>query len=152
SGTLNFAAGQEANSFDIPILDDQVADGDKTVNITLTNPTAGFAQLGTPATSVVTIVDDDSAYQFSQAIYNFSRDAKSGVITINRTGDTSATVTMQFTAVAGTATPGVDYNIADQVVTFNPGEVQKNISFTIPDDPIVVEPDRAFTVLLTNIN
>ncbi|AGA29745.1 Calx-beta domain-containing protein [Singulisphaera acidiphila] len=55
SGTLNFAPGQTVQSFVIPILNDQIPDGNKTVNLVLGTPSA-TATLGFPSTAVVTII------------------------------------------------------------------------------------------------
>jgi hypothetical protein len=60
SGTLSWADGDTAaKSFTIPILDNAIVDGDKTLNVTLSAPMGG-AQLGTPSAAVLTIVDNDS--------------------------------------------------------------------------------------------
>ncbi|MDA8159333.1 MAG: Ig-like domain-containing protein, partial [Desulfobacteraceae bacterium] len=56
SGTLNWAAGDmSAKVFTIPIINDNVANGNMTVNITLSG--AIGASLGTPSAAVLTIVD-----------------------------------------------------------------------------------------------
>ncbi len=58
SGTLNFAAGQASATFTVAIADDTVLEGGETVNLTLTNATGG-ATLGTPATAILTVLDND---------------------------------------------------------------------------------------------
>ncbi|WP_051571913.1 fibronectin type III domain-containing protein [Ruminiclostridium cellobioparum] len=60
SGTLTFANGQTSNTFTVDIIDDSVYEGDKTVNLTLSNA-AGGATLGTPNTAVLTIIDNEPA-------------------------------------------------------------------------------------------
>ncbi|SIN90900.1 Calx-beta domain-containing protein [Singulisphaera sp. GP187] len=55
SGTLNFAPGQTVQSFVIPILNDQVPDGNETINLVLGSPSAG-STLGFLSSAVVTIV------------------------------------------------------------------------------------------------
>ena len=59
SGTLNFAAGEAAKTFQVLIVDNGFADGPRTVNLTLNN--ASGAALGTPGSAVLTIADNDPA-------------------------------------------------------------------------------------------
>lgn len=57
SGTLTIPVGQGSASFDIPILNDHNVEADETVLLTLSNPQG--ADLGAPATTTLTIRDDD---------------------------------------------------------------------------------------------
>jgi hypothetical protein len=60
NGPLQWADGDSSpKTFDIPILEDAIAEGDETVNLALTNPTGG-ALLGTQNTAVLTIIDNDT--------------------------------------------------------------------------------------------
>ncbi len=59
-GTLTFANGQTSNTFTVNIIDDSVHEGDKTVNLTLSNATGG-ATLGTQKTALLTITDNEPA-------------------------------------------------------------------------------------------
>jgi hypothetical protein len=56
SGTLSLNPGQTSKTFSIPITNDGIADGDETVNLTLSAVTGG-GTLGTPSTAVLTIHD-----------------------------------------------------------------------------------------------
>jgi uncharacterized repeat protein (TIGR01451 family) len=56
SGTLFFDSGETSKTFSVLILNDEVADGNKTVNIELSNP-GGGGTLGAQASSVLWIVD-----------------------------------------------------------------------------------------------
>ncbi|MDQ3919666.1 MAG: PQQ-dependent sugar dehydrogenase, partial [Acidobacteriota bacterium] len=58
-GTLRFAPGESAKSFDVLITDDGLQEAGETFNVTLSNPTG--AVLGTPASAAVTINDNDAA-------------------------------------------------------------------------------------------
>lgn len=57
-GTLRFNPGQTSRSFTVSIIDDAFIEPDEAVNLTLRNPTG--ASLGSQATAVLTILDNDS--------------------------------------------------------------------------------------------
>jgi CSLREA domain-containing protein len=59
SGTLNFAATDTSQTFNIPICNDRVFENAETVNLQLSNASGDGASLGTPATAVLTITDED---------------------------------------------------------------------------------------------
>ena len=58
NGTLVFLPGELSKQFSIAIVDDLVADGDITVNLSLSNPTN--ASLGTVSNALLTIIDNES--------------------------------------------------------------------------------------------
>ncbi len=60
SGTLNFASGDTSKTFDVTVCDEAEFEPDETVNLSLSNATGG-ATIGTQSTSVLTILNDDSA-------------------------------------------------------------------------------------------
>ncbi len=61
SGTLTWAAGDGANkTFTVPIVNRHLSGPSKTVDLTLSSPTGGAA-LGSPASAVLTILDNTGA-------------------------------------------------------------------------------------------
>jgi len=58
SGTLQFPAGVMSTNFQVPILDDSLAEGNETVLLRLSQPSPNVL-LATPSNAVLTIVDDD---------------------------------------------------------------------------------------------
>ena len=61
AGTLFWTSGDTApKSFQVTIVDDLLIEGNETVNLALSNPQGG-AELGSPLTAVLTIVEDDRA-------------------------------------------------------------------------------------------
>ena len=60
SGTLTFGPGDASRTFQVPVVDDNVHTGTRTVNLTLSNPGGGTA-LGSPATAALNIADDEPA-------------------------------------------------------------------------------------------
>ena len=59
SGTLFFGAGDTIETFSILVVDNAYVDGDRTVNLTLSNPVG--AALGPPSSAVLKITDNDTA-------------------------------------------------------------------------------------------
>ncbi len=59
NATLFFASGQTSQTFSVPLIDDNKNDGDKTVVLTLSNPSGG-ASLGGSSTAVLTLVNTDT--------------------------------------------------------------------------------------------
>jgi hypothetical protein len=57
-GTIHFAAGETFKTINVPITDDAYAEGNETFTISLSN--AAGASLGSPSTTTVTIVDNES--------------------------------------------------------------------------------------------
>jgi hypothetical protein len=61
SGVLTWADGESGSkSFQIPILDDELVEGEETVVFTLSSATGGAA-LGSPAATMLAIRDDEGA-------------------------------------------------------------------------------------------
>ncbi|MFM6550077.1 MAG: Calx-beta domain-containing protein, partial [Microcystis panniformis] len=58
--TVNFADGEITKTVNIPIVNDNLIEGNETVNLTLTNSTNG-ATIGTQNTATLTIVDNDTS-------------------------------------------------------------------------------------------
>ena len=86
-GVLSFGAGVTSLTFTVPVFGDADTEGDETVLIALSNPTAG-ATLGTPAAAVVTILDDEQVIQFSSSTYTVNEAGPSAAITLVRSGST----------------------------------------------------------------
>ncbi|MCL6597644.1 MAG: IPT/TIG domain-containing protein, partial [Alicyclobacillus macrosporangiidus] len=66
TGVLSFNDGETSKSFTVPILDNGVHEGYRTINLTLSNPTGGVT-LGTRNTATLTINDNEIA---SRIIYD----------------------------------------------------------------------------------
>ncbi|MHB8524153.1 MAG: Calx-beta domain-containing protein [Limisphaerales bacterium] len=148
SGTLSFAAGDAAQTFSIPILNENTAEGNETVNLTLSNPTAGGA-LGNRNTAVLVIIDDESAVAFALPDYSVQENAGTATVVVERTGNTSGMASVDYATHDGTATAGLDYLTQSGTLTFGVGETNQTINVPILDDQLI-EANETILVALSN--
>ncbi len=104
SGTLTFHNGEVIKSFSVPLLDDSVAEEEKTVTLTLSNPTGG-AVLGAPSTAILTIEDDDRADFFTEIFDQADNDIRNQTLTFVPDGSKSGYAVCRTTAYAFPADP-----------------------------------------------
>lgn len=129
NGVLNFTNGQASNSFTVPIFNDNQLDGNQTVNLNLSNPVG--VQLLSPGTEVLTIIDPESGFSFSNSGYAVTENGVFATITVLRTGATNSTVSVNYaTTTNGTAVAGSQYSSTSGTLTFTNGQVSQ--TFTIP--------------------
>jgi hypothetical protein len=126
--TLVFGAGETSKSVAVPILVNAVPQGNKTVNLSLSNP-GGGATLGALTSALLTIVDSVPTARFSAASYSVTEGA-TATITVVRGGPTTGTFKVDYITGGGTATAGVDYTAKAGTLTFSAGV--STLSFTVP--------------------
>ncbi|MEH1831408.1 MAG: PA14 domain-containing protein [Nostoc sp.] len=140
-GQLTFAPGETSKQVKIPIIDDNVIEGDETFSFLIDQPQG--ATLGTQRTLGITIQDNDSqSLNFTEPQVN--ENAGNAIVTVTR-GKGSGTASVKYTTVDGTAKAGSDYQAASGTLTFAQGETSKTISISIKDDNIQ-EANEAFTL------
>lgn len=155
SGTLTFGDGDATSkTFAIPVLDDDLYEGDETLIVSLSNVTGG-ASLGTQQQATVTIVENELVpvrgyFQFSAVTYYVLEDSVVATITVNRIGGDAGLVRLDYNTVDGSASAGTDYLPAIGTLRFENREVSKTIDITILDDS-VYEGDETFSIRLSNL-
>jgi len=149
NGTLNFAIGQTSNTFNIPILDDALVEGNETINLTLSAPTNG-AILGAQSTAVVTIDDfETGTLQFSAPTAQIQEGQGPLIITVTRTGGSDGPLVATYSTSNGTATAPADYTATAGTITFADGDTApQTITIPITNDGLS-EPPENFTVTLS---
>jgi uncharacterized repeat protein (TIGR01451 family)/uncharacterized delta-60 repeat protein len=131
TNTVTFLPNQTEQLVKVPIFHTPQAEGDKTVSLILTNSLG--ALLLTPFQAMLTIIDVDQApgqFLFSRTNYVVSEGGGSALITILRTNGHSGVVSVDFSTIPGTATPGLKYLSTNGTMNFGDGEVAK--SFAVP--------------------
>ncbi|EQB87807.1 cation transporter-like permease [Clostridium punense] len=115
SGTLTFASGQTSKTISIPVKDNLTYDGDRFLNITLSNP-SGDMVLGSQNVAILTIEDDEF-------MLNYAAGPNGTII-----GNTSQTVTHSLSGTEVTAVPNPGYHFvswSDGVTT--PSRTDSNV-------------------------
>jgi uncharacterized delta-60 repeat protein len=138
SGTLSFAADQTTATFTITILDDDLAENDETVLLSLSNPTGG-AELGSRRTSVLAILNDD--YPTGQGMVDWDYSplgANGAVLCLAPTSEGRLLVGGDFSLLAGVNRNRIARLLEDGTPdpTFNPAAYADNSV-----EAVAVQPD-----------
>jgi hypothetical protein len=155
TGTLSFDDGVASQSFNVPILDDTLFEGDETFNLNLSNVTGG-ANLGTQTMATVTIIEDDppppaGSLQFSAPAFNIVESGASVTITVTRTGGSAGDVTVDYASSNGGATAGSDYTATAGTLDYADGVTSQSFSVPILDDSLF-EGDETLNLNLSNVS
>lgn len=135
NGILTFEVGESVKTFTVPILNDTLVEGEEVFRLTLSNPTGG-ARLGAITNALVTIGDDDAGISFSASGYAVAEHGVSVTINVNRSNLTNSEVSVDYSAVDGTAVAGSDFQPVSGNLIFAPGETNKTFTVTLIDDTL----------------
>ena len=150
NGTIVFNPGVTNVTIQVPIINNNLPEGDRTVILALTN--AVNTMLYAPSNTTLTIIDTVQApglLAFSATNYVANSSDGSANVTVVRTNGHSGTVSVAYTTVAGTAVPGVNYQTASGTLTFNDGDTSK--TFAVPLlYQLAAPPAVSLSLLLSN--
>jgi len=151
-GTLVFSPGQTNKSISINIINDGVDEDDETIELTLSNVSGAQVELGT-ACHVYTILDPRPAVQFEDSAGGGPENAqiihRPRKIPVSLSAAATATITVDYAPVGGSAMRGADYEMAQGKLTFAAGEITKYLYVTIIDDDLL-ESDETIVLRLSN--
>ncbi len=165
TGTVSFGAGNSTAAVTINPTADVVAELDETVILTVTAG-SGY-NVASPSAATGTINNDDSSggiIRFSSAVYNTTENSHFTTITVERVGDSSGAVTVDYATpddsesptvvpcatVNGSASPRCDFTTALGTLRFAAGETSKTFVVLISQDNYV-EGAETLTLTLSNL-
>ena len=119
-GVVVFEPGSVEAQVRIPLKDDDIVEGDETVEVTLSDPQN--AVIG-QAKATGTITDNDSV----PGVQVRAQDVSEWEAVFVITASLGQAVTGRYRTIDGTAWAGVDYESAEGVLEFGPGETRKEV-------------------------
>ena len=155
--TLTLSPGQTQFSEPITINDDNVYELSETVTVQLVAVSDNIQIEPNFNTKTLYISDDDPpVLSFDGININVDEDAGTAVLTVNKTGLTGVTATVEYETrrIGSINTPdareGEDYEAKSGTLTFAPHETSKTITIPIVDDNIYEDIPDQFRVYLEN--
>ncbi len=148
AGTLSFQVGETEKEFTVRVMNDTIAQGDRQLQLLLTNLPSGYTRVAR-LSATLTIRDDESAVSFTSDKQSATESVGTLNILVRRSGLATNQVSVDYRAIDGSATNGIDYVLADGTLVFNSGEAEKNIPVVVLNNSLT-EPDRNFVVELLN--
>ena len=133
NGTLTFLANETSKTIAVAVLDDSDVEGDETFLVRLSSPRNATLRDGE---GEATIEGDDGTELPTLAIDDVAvnEDAGSAVFRVTLSGQSSATVTVGYATLDGTAEAESDYTATNGTVTFGSGETEQTIAVGVLDD------------------
>jgi ELWxxDGT repeat protein len=153
SGTIQWGPGDTTQrAIVVPIQDNSVVNAARTFEFRLTGATG--AVLGTPATTVITLLDDDNTLQFSAPTATVTEGTPGLTLSVTRLGGAAGFASVLWQANDGTARAGSDYGYPGSTMllwgslSWNAGDsTAKSLTIPIINDN-VAEGAKTFTVSL----
>ncbi|MHC4212399.1 MAG: lamin tail domain-containing protein [Planctomycetota bacterium] len=148
-GMLIFEPNQtEPEYINIDIVDDQIADGDKTIEIILSGPVN--AQLGDIDRHTYTIIDTNPTVSFTTSASEAREDIPTAYIGVTLSHTWDDYVSVDYNATGGSAINGQNYSLAPGTLVFDPCEVTKNIQLTLIDNEQNDYPYKTIEITLSS--
>ena len=149
TGTLLFNAGDSSKTLDVPILGDEVHEGDEWFTVRLHGATVvGVSD----SVGLGTILGDDPSISIADATLT-ETDSGNPVMSfmVSISQDPIDTVTVDFATADETAASGSDYLLTSGTLTFSPGGgLTQTIDVDLIGD-VINEIHEQFNVQLTNV-
>jgi PKD repeat protein len=134
TGMLTFAAGQTNQAFSLRLLEDEVVELNETLILSLT--VVSNATTGPPL--AFTIFDEDPpAVSFGSGVISASEEGGVVTVAVVLAPPSGQSISVSYaTTTNGTAIPGQDFQPANGVLVFGPGQTNRTFSIMIADDAL----------------
>lgn len=148
SGTLYWPTGDSgSHTFEVTILDDGTDEGDETIHVALSNPSGG-AELASPTSAILTIVDDDQgstanpgSLGFVHGAMQVGEGAGSMSVEVRRQGGTDGAVSVSYQSATGSASLS-DYQAATGTLSWGDGQGgTRSFPLVVLDDALEEGPE-----------
>ena len=147
--TVTFNDGDTSKTVSVPITNDSLDENDETVNLTLSSP-GGSGALGSPATAVLTINDDDPTPSLSINDVSLA-EGNSGTtlfrFTVTLSSASGLPVTVNYATANGTADTSDYTAVPSTLLTFNAGDTIKTVDVLVNGDTLSEGNDTFFVNL-----
>lgn len=150
SGTLTFFAGQQTKYVSIPILNDNLVEGNESFLFNLTNlQSNGYDVDFLSEQALITIQDNDQA---SISISDISVDENAGtaLLTVELSKPVETAFTVNYATAEQSALGTLDFIATSGTLTFDSGEQSKTIAVSLVNTDLV-ESDETFLINLFDI-
>ena len=154
SGTLTFESGAREQTIAVAVIDDSEEEGSETFTVRLSDA-RNATLLDGEGTATIRDDDGDGSPQppglptLAINDVTVAEDGGSAVFSVRLSGASSATVTVGYATLDGTADAGTDYIAGSGTLTFESGESRKTIAVAVIDDS-EEEGSETFTVRLSD--
>jgi uncharacterized delta-60 repeat protein len=150
NGTVTFTPGVSQKIVQVPIINNTIPEGQRTVNLILTN--AVSTALTSPTNATLTIIDTVDApgvLSFATNSYTVLKADTNVYLTVVRTNGSSGKVSVDYSTADGSASQGNNYIATTGTLTLDPGVTSAQIAIPVVDNN-TVQGTVNFTVNLSN--
>ena len=164
--SVTIPAGEDGVDLIVSAIDDQTAQLDRTVIVTLSSSDSGDYYVGSPDHATVTIVDDDPPIVSITALRNATETGTKGQFQFSRVGNTQEPLKVKIKA-SGTAVKKVNYKAFSNLISIPAGKASRILNVTPIDDDLstgdltlilslvedsnyLMDPSNSATILITD--
>jgi glucose/arabinose dehydrogenase len=148
SDSVTFKPGETVKKLRVPIINDAIIQPNQYFSLGIADVVGSL--LATPRSVRITILDDDGqpTFSFKEKDFTVIENGALAVVIVQRTGDLTQAVSVNYSTANGTAVDGTDYVGAAGVLNFAVNQAQQTFTVQIKDNAIV-NPNKTINLTLT---